>query len=111
MLSHYAGILNIFGAFLPAIFAGHVFFNPARAYALWAKAASSIAALAGIAWGVLGYAVDHDWYSSKYAYFELLALKHQCAGLVLGFVLSISMARPYKKISSDDVKPDASRKV
>jgi hypothetical protein len=109
MLSHYVGILGIFGAFLPAIFAGHVFFNPARAYAPWAKAASSIAALVGIAWGVFGYAVDHHWYSTKYAYVELLALKHLCAGLALGFVLSISMARPYKKTSSDDARRDASR--
>jgi hypothetical protein len=109
MLNHYVGILGIFGAFLPAIFAGHVFFNPARAYAPWAKAASSIAALVGIAWGVFGYAVDHHWYSTKYVYFELLALKHLCAGLALGFVLSISMARPYKKISSDDARRNASR--
>jgi len=47
MLRHYLAILVIFGALLPAIFAGHVFFNPVRAYAPWAKAASSIAALAG----------------------------------------------------------------
>ena len=109
MLRQYLGILVIFGALLPAIFAGHVFFNPVRAYAPWAKAASSIAALAGIAWGVFGYAVDHRWYSTKYGYFELLALKHLCAGLMLGFVISVSMARPYKKFSSGGARPDASR--
>ncbi len=104
-------ILHILGAALMAVFTALVFFNPRRAYAPWAKAASSVAAVAGLAWGVFGYAVDHRWYATKYWYFELLALKHLCTGLALGFIFSIAMARPYKRISSEDVTNDASRQV
>ena len=111
MLDHYSAIFVIFVALLPTLFAARLFFDPAKAYAPWAKVASSVAALAGLGWGVFGYAASHQLYSSRYGYFLLLAFKHLCGGLAIGFVASVAMARPYRKTSSSDARPDGRTEV
>ena len=111
MLEIYSTIFVVFVAFLPTILAARLFLDPTRSYALWAKIASVIAALAGLGWGAFGYAASHQLYSSRYGYFLFLALKHMCGGLAIGFVMTVAMARPYERVRSTDATSDPPTEV
>jgi len=92
----------VVGMIGPVILTAIAFFSRKRAYATWAKVAYIIASLAGLVWGILGFTLSHRLHVTRQTYLLLLAQKYMCAGLVLGLVISVLMARPYKKRSIPD---------
>jgi len=94
-------LILLIGLIFPVLFAGFVCFDPRRVYARWAKAASIVVAMVGLAWGALGFLLmdPHTLHLTRHAYSMLDALKHVLSGVVLGVIFSILMARPYQKTS------------
>ena len=73
------------------------FLSRKRAYSDWAKLAYALASLAGLAWGTIGFVVLHPLHVTRYTYSLLLAIKHMSAGVAIGLMLSVLIARPYQK--------------
>ena len=81
----------------PIILTCGAFFSKKRIYAKWAKTAYVIASLAGLVWGILGFIVWHPVHVSPQMWVFLLQIKQMSGGIVIGFVLSVLIARPYEK--------------
>jgi hypothetical protein len=80
------------------VLAVRAFFHRKRVYATWAKLAYVLASLAGLGWGVLGFILWPSFRLARHAYFfPLRALRYLLAGMVIGFLISVLIARPYEK--------------
>src|SRR5215813_7560001 len=81
----------------PMILACGAFFSRQHIIANWAKVVFVIASLVGLAWGVLGFIVWPPVHVTRHTHSFLLSLKSMCAGIVIGLVASVLIARPYQK--------------
>jgi hypothetical protein len=63
-------------------------------WAAWAKLTYLLASLAGLAWGVIGFVVLEPSRVAPRTLSLLLASKYICGGMIIGFLLSVVIARP-----------------
>jgi uncharacterized membrane protein YGL010W len=91
-------VLLATGSIGPIVLTARALLDRKRVYATWAKVAYVLASLAGLAWATLGVILWPPFRMADHPYFSLLlALKDICAGIVIGLLVSIVMARPYEK--------------
>jgi hypothetical protein len=82
-----------------------------RVYATWAKFAYAFASVAGLTWFVVGFAVLEPHHLTPQSFSLLLALKYVCAGLIIGFTLSVILAGPCRRTPPTHVPLDATRQT
>ena len=92
--------LLIVGGLAPFILVAVSFFSRKRVYATWAKVTYILASLTGTAWALLGFMLWPPLPGTRNTHFLLLAIKQMCAGLAIGFMVSVLIARPYAKKNS-----------
>jgi hypothetical protein len=80
-------------------------------WAAWAKFAYLLASLAGLGWGIIGFIVLQSSAMTPRTFSLLLASKYVCAGMVIGFLLSIVIARPCQKRSTPHASADATQQI
>jgi|SRR5579884_1477515 hypothetical protein len=91
-------ILLAIGAIGPVVLAVKAFRDRKRLYATWAKVAYVLACIAGFGWGILGLILWPPFQLARQGYFfPLLALKYMFGGMVIGFLISVLIARPYER--------------
>jgi hypothetical protein len=95
----------------PLILTCGAFFSRKRAYATWAKVAYIIASIAGLVWGIVGFVVWPSVHVTRQTYSLLFALKNMCGGILIGFLLSVLIARPYQKRVPADFEEGRSTRV
>jgi hypothetical protein len=107
MTNQFDFILITIGAVLPTVFAFCVFLSPERSYVRWAKVASIAASTAGVVWGVFDWLFlrSHSVHLSYAVRGRLTGLTGIIAGVALGIMISIYIARPYKKRESRVAPP------
>ena len=71
-----------------------------RVYAAWAKFAYALASIAGLTWLIIGFVVLEPQHLTPHSFSLLLALKYVCAGLIIGFTLSVIIAGRHQKTST-----------
>jgi hypothetical protein len=100
-------VLIPIGALLPTVFVFKVFLSRERSYARWAKVASIAASIAGVVWGVFDWLfVRSQTFHLSYAVRgRLTGLTGIIAGVALGMMISIWIARPYKERESPLAPP------
>ena len=69
-------------------------------YAAWAKVAYFLATLAGLAWCILGFIVLQPLRLAPHTHALLEAWKYLCGGMVIGFTLTVLVARSFQKRSA-----------
>ena len=80
-------------------------------YATWAKFAYALASVAGLTWLVIGFIVLEPQTLTPHSFSLLLALKYLCAGMVIGFTLSVIIARLCQKARTTHVPLDATQQT
>ena len=80
-------------------------------YATWAKFAYALASVAGLTWLIIGFVVLEPQRVMPHSFSLLLALKYLCAGLIIGFTLSVIIARPCHKAPAIHVPLDATQRT
>jgi hypothetical protein len=97
-MNYHEAILLAIGSIGPVVLAARAFLDRKRVYATWAKLAYLLACVAGFGWGILGLILWPPFQLARHSYFfPLLALKHMFAGMIIGFLISVLIARPYEK--------------
>ncbi|MGA2222640.1 MAG: hypothetical protein ABSH21_12860 [Verrucomicrobiia bacterium] len=95
-------VLLTVGMIVAVVFPILIFASRRCVFAVWARFSSLLVCLAGLGWGVLGFVLLHQRSSmSPHAYFALGRIKALLAGLCVGLVLSILIARPYQKVTRE----------
>jgi hypothetical protein len=82
-----------------------------RVYATWAKFAYALATIAGVAWLIICFVVLEPQRLTPHSFSLLLALKYVCAGLIIGFTVSVIIAGPSQKTSTTHVPLDATQQT
>ncbi len=80
-------------------------------YATWAKFAYALASIAGLTWLVIGFVVLEPQRLTPHSFSLLIASKYLCAGMVIGFTLSVIIARPCQKAPTTHVSLDATQQT
>lgn len=95
------------GMSLSVVCAALVLFHTGRIYSTWARLAAVLACIFGLSWGSLGIVLMHwqSFHITRHTYFVLLAAKHIFAGISLGILFSILLARPYQKKDRETSHP------
>ena len=83
---------------LPVGFAVFVWFSP-LAFARWAKTASLLACAAGVGWVIITLR-QPPLSMTRYPFLLAVSLKQLLAGIVIGIIISIVLARPCRQADS-----------
>jgi len=78
-------------------------------WAAWPKLAYLLASLAGLAWGIIGFIALEPSRMTPHTLSLLLASKYVCGGMIIGFLLSVVIARPYHRQSAVHASAGASQ--
>ena len=92
--------LLLMGGIGPMLLLLRSLFGRKCVYATWAKFAYVLASVAGLAWLIFGFVVLEPRRLTPHSFSVFLALKYLCAGMIIGFLLSVIIARPYRKPST-----------
>jgi hypothetical protein len=82
--------------FIPVFFAGFVWFGP-LAFARWAKIASLLGAAASVGWDIITLC-QQPLAISRYPFLLTVSIKQSLAGIAVGIMITILIARPWHKI-------------
>ena len=80
-------------------------------YAAWAKFAYALASIAGLAWLIIGFVVLEPQRLTPHSFSLLLAFKYLCAGMIIGFTVSVIIVRPYHKRPTTQLQADATEQT
>ena len=95
-------ILLVVGMILAVMIPIVTFANRCRVYAAWAKTASILVCIVGVAWGFLGLGLLYlNSSMSRQAYFTLGRVKTLLGGICVGVLLAFLIARPYQKVKHE----------
>jgi hypothetical protein len=100
-------VLLVTGLLLAPVFVLPVFCSRRWHFATWARVICVVASLAVVGWGVAGLALLPPQTASP-RYYKLIEIKGLLAGIWIGIVLSMFLARPYHRVSPEEL---AARKV
>lgn len=103
--------LLVVGGIGPMFLLAHSLLSRKRAYAGWAKLAYALASLAGLAWGTIGFVVLNPFHVTRNTYSLLLAIKYISAGIAIGFMLSVLIARPYRRRTAINPQADVTTRT
>ncbi len=99
-MNYQEAVLLAIGTVGPVVLAANAFLDRKLVYARWAKLAYVLACLAGFGWGILGVILWPPFQLARQSYFFLLlGLKYVFAGMIIGFLISVLIARPYERRS------------
>ena len=104
-------VLLLIGGIGPIFLLVRSLFARKSVYAAWAKFAYALASVAGLAWLIIGFVVLEPQRLTPHSLSLLLAFKYLCAGMIIGFTLSVIIARPCHKTSATHVSLDATPKT
>jgi hypothetical protein len=85
-------------------FSIETFVSRRRIYDTWAKIASVFVCIFGLSWAVTGFLLPHFAVSSS-THTVLIMMQSFCCGVSCGLLLSIVIARPYKKVTHEKLQP------
>jgi hypothetical protein len=91
-------IILLLGAAGSLIFPISTIFSRTYSYAPWAKLASILVCLLGLAWSVGGLVLPHLDISIHVS-IVLNTVRRDCVAVASGLLLSVIIAKPYKKIA------------
>ena|SRR6059058_5788597 len=96
-------ILLVAGVLAPAALALHVFFGRGCVYPGWAKSTVVIVCLVTVIWVCLDWVAvnSESFHLSREVYVSLVVIRASLVGICLGIVLSIVLARPHKRTTTD----------
>ena len=80
-------------------------------YATWAKVAYALASVAGLAWLIVGFTLLEPQGLTPHSFSLLLAFKYLCAGMIIGFTVTVIIARPCQKAATTHVPLDATQQT
>ena len=103
--------LLLIGGIGPILLLVNSLFARKSVYAAWAKFACALASLAGLAWLIIGFVVLEPQRLTPHTFSLLLAFKYLCAGMIIGFTLSVIIARPCHKAPTTHVRLDATQQT
>ena len=92
--------LLVIGGIGPILLLVRSLFARKCVYATWAKLVYLLASVAGLAWLIIGFVVLEPQRLTPHSFSLLLAVKYLCAGMVIGFTLSVIIARPCQKAAT-----------
>jgi hypothetical protein len=94
--------LLIIGVVFGTIFGAIPLLDRRHSYARWAQIASPIVSVAALTWGTFGIILYHSHVSlSAHSFAVLRDIKAFCAGISLGIIVAVLLARPRQKISTN----------
>jgi hypothetical protein len=83
-----------------------MFLSRRRIYDTWAKVASVLLCVFGLVWAVIGFILPHFTASTSWpAHIALVMSRSFLCGVCVGLLISIIIARPYKKVTDEKSKP------
>ena len=98
MSSYHHQIFLLASAGLAIAFPILVCFSRKRVFAIWAKIASIIACISGLAWAFMSLRLSDAFISDlNYDFYRAYVLKGLFGGICIGLVFCIIVARPYVK--------------
>jgi hypothetical protein len=84
------------------------FFSRHETYEKWAKIVCILLCIFGVSWAVSGFILIHWEHSiSRHIYFILRSIRGNVEGICIGFLLSLAIAKPFKKLERDKLQPSA----
>jgi hypothetical protein len=79
-----------------------MFFSRRHIFDRWAKVASVLLCIFGLSWTLLGIRLAHlEASTSGSAHIVLVMMRSFCCGVCVGLLLSILIAKPYKKVTHE----------
>jgi len=84
------------------------FFSRHEVYEKWAKIVCILLCILGVSWAVSGFILIHWEHSiSRHVYSVFNSIRGNVEGICIGFLLSLAIAKPFKKVTLDKLQSSA----